>query len=151
MKIGNLANQVGLDIQTLRYYETQGLLNEPSRTDNGYRDYPEDAIASLRFIKKAKLVGFTLKEIKELLAIQVTKDEHTCEEVKNFTQTKLDEINKKIMELQEIKSALQKIHKSCCGGDETAAHCSILSALENKVENKVENNVKNKVKNEIKK
>ena len=130
MKIGDLATEVGIDIQTLRYYETQGLLDEPQRLQNGYRDYPDKAIASLMFIKKAKLVGFTLKEIKDLLAIQVTKDEHTCEEVKKFTQIKLDEISKKIKELTHIKSALKKIHTSCCGGNETAAHCSILSALE---------------------
>ncbi len=131
MKIGQLAKTVEIDIQTLRYYESQGLLNEPKRLDNGYRDYPIESVQRLQFIKKAKLVGFTLKEIKDLLAIQVTKDEHTCQEVKNFTQIKLDEINQKINELSEIKSALQKIHTSCCGGEETAAHCSILQALEN--------------------
>ncbi len=130
MKIGSLSTSVGIDIQTLRYYESQGLINEPSRLANGYRDYPETAISRLKFIKKAKLVGFTLKEIKDLLAIQVTKDEHTCQEVKSFTQIKLDEIENKIGELMAIKSALKKIHTSCCGGSETAAHCSILSALE---------------------
>ncbi|MBL4661463.1 MAG: Zn(2+)-responsive transcriptional regulator [Alcanivoracaceae bacterium] len=131
MKIGHLATAVGMDIQTLRYYESQGLLSEPARLQNGYRDYPDEAISRLKFIKKAKLVGFTLKEIKDLLAIQVTKDEHTCQEVKSFTQVKLAEISNKIEELQRIKVALEKIHTSCCGGDETAAHCSILSALEN--------------------
>ena len=130
MKIGVLAKKVGLDIQTIRYYETQGLLQQPSRLQNGYRDYSESAVVSLNFIKKAKLVGFTLKEIKELLAIQVTKDEHTCQEVKTYTQIKLDEIQQKIDELQNIQAALEKIHSSCCGGNETAAHCSILSALE---------------------
>ena len=131
MKIGLLARTVGIDIPTLRYYESQGLLSEPARLQNGYRDYPDDVIKSLKFIKKAKLAGFTLKEIKELLAIQVTRHKHTCQEVKNFTQIKLDEISNKINELLQIKSALEKIHVSCCGGDETAAHCSILSALEN--------------------
>jgi len=130
MKIGDLASSVGIDIQTLRYYESQGLLAEPLRLANGYRDYPVDAISRLKFIKKAKIVGFTLKEIKELLAIQVTKDEHTCQEVKKFTQIKLDEISKKIQQLNQIKSALKKIHTSCCGGSEIATHCSILSALE---------------------
>jgi len=130
MKIGALASTVGIDIQTLRYYESQGLLNEPQRLQNGYRDYPQDAVTNLNFIKKAKLVGFTLKEIKELLAIQVTKDEHTCQEVKSYTQIKLDEIENKLAELNKIKFALEKIHTSCCGGMETAAHCSILSALE---------------------
>lgn len=131
MKIGHLSTSVDIDIQTLRYYESQGLLNKPQRLKNGYRDYPESAIARLTFIKKAKLVGFTLKEIKELLAIQVTKDEHTCQEVKSFTQIKLNEISEKINELQALKVALKKIHISCCGGTETAAHCSILTALEN--------------------
>jgi len=131
MKIGQLAKTVNIDIQTLRYYEAQGLLNEPQRLKNGYRNYPSRSIQRLQFIKKAKLVGFTLKEIKDLLEIQITKDEHTCQEVKNFTQIKLNEINKKIDELNNIKTALQRIHTSCCGGDETAAHCSILQALEN--------------------
>ena len=131
MKIGQLAKIVDIDIQNLRYYESQGLLTNPTRLANGYRDYPEETISRLVFIKKAKIVGFTLKEIKELLAIQVTKDEHTCQEVKTFTQTKLQEIENKINELLSIKSALEKIHTSCCGGSETAAHCSILSALEN--------------------
>jgi len=131
MKIGNLATEVELDIQTLRYYESKGLLNEPQRLQNCYRDYPVEAIGRLQFVKKAKLVGFTLKEIKELLSIQVTKDKHTCQDVKNYTHIKLNEINLKIDELNNIKSALEKIHDSCCGGQETAAHCSILSALEN--------------------
>ena len=131
MKIGKLAKNVGIDIQTLRYYESQGLLEEPQRTSSGYRDYSEEAITHLSFIKKAILVGFTLKEIKDLLAIQVTKDEHTCQEVKQFTQVKLNEINHKLKELNRIKSALEKIHTSCCGGSEVATHCSILSALEN--------------------
>ncbi len=130
MKIGALASTVGIDIQTLRYYESQGLLSKPMRLQNGYRDYPQDAVTNLNFIKKAKLVGFTLKEIKELLAIQVTKDKHTCQEVKNYTHIKLDEINNKLEELNKIKTALEKIHALCCGGNETAAHCSILSALE---------------------
>jgi MerR family Zn(II)-responsive transcriptional regulator of zntA len=131
MKIGQLAKKVGVDIQNLRYYESQGLLNKPSRLANGYRDYPEATISRLEFIKKAKIVGFTLKEIKELLAIQVTKDQHTCQDVKTFTQIKLEEISHKIEELTTIQTALMKIHASCCGGDETATHCSILQALEN--------------------
>jgi MerR family Zn(II)-responsive transcriptional regulator of zntA len=130
MKIGVLSKQVGIDIQTLRYYESQGLLNEPKRLPNGYRDYPKESIARLSFIKNAKLVGFTLSQINQLLAIQLTKDEHTCKEVKDFTQIKLDEINKKLKELEKIKAALSKIHSSCCGGIESAQHCSILTALE---------------------
>jgi len=131
MKIGQLAKKVDIDIQNLRYYESQGLLNKPKRLSNGYRDYPEATISRLEFIKKAKIVGFTLKEIKELLAIQVTKDQHTCQEVKTFTQIKLEEISHKIDELTAIKTALMKIHASCCGGNEAASHCSILQALEN--------------------
>lgn len=131
MKIGHLATIVGIDIQTLRYYESQGLLAQPQRLANGYRDYPNTAIDSLNFIKKAKLVGFTLKEIKQLLAIQVTKDANTCEQVKQFTQIKLDQISEKIQQLRHIQQALKKIHSSCCGSQETAAHCSILTALEN--------------------
>ena len=131
MKIGELSNTTGIDIQTLRYYESQNLISKPKRLSNGYRDYSHDTVSTLQFIKKAKMVGFTLNEIRELLEIKVTKDEHTCHEVKEYTQMKLDEINQKIDELQKIKSALSKIHQTCCGGFESAVHCSILSALEN--------------------
>ena len=129
MKIGQLAKKADIDIQTLRYYESQGIIETPERLNNGYRNYSNKTLQQLSFIKKAKLVGFTLTEIKELLAIQVTADDHTCQEVKAYTGNKLDEINNKIHELTQIKSALEKIHETCCGGIETAEHCSILSAL----------------------
>lgn len=129
MKIGQLSKTVDIDIQTLRYYESQGLIDPPLRQANGYRNYSQSSIQQLRFIKQAKLVGFTLAEIKQLLAIQVTADKHTCEQVKAYTGDKLSEIDNKINELQKIKLALEKIHQSCCGGSEPAEHCSILSAL----------------------
>lgn len=130
MRIGELARQSRTSTETLRFYESEGLLPSPVRQANGYRDYPADSIARVRFIQHAKAVGFTLREIRELLSIQVEKDQHTCEDVKNLTRQKLNEIEKKLARLQTIRDALRLIHERCCGGTESAAHCSILSALE---------------------
>ncbi len=129
MKISELASRIKIDTSTIRYYESKGLIDKPKRLANGYRNYSEKSLQQLTFIKKAKLVGFKLDEIKQLLSIQVTADEHTCKEVKEYTSFKLSEIEKKIVELSEIKTALKSIHDSCCGGMENATHCSILSAL----------------------
>ncbi len=130
MRIGQLAKKSGVSSETLRYYESEGLLPKPHRLANGYRDYPEETIQRIQFIQHAKAVGFTLREIQDLLSIHVDRDRHTCEEVKNLTRQKLNEIDHKLAQLKAIREALQLIHARCCGGSESAAHCSILSALE---------------------
>jgi len=130
MRIGQLARQSNTSTETLRFYESEGLLPQPVRLANGYRDYPTETLQRIRFIQHAKTVGFTLREIQDLLSIQVEKDQHTCEEVKNLTQQKLDEIEQKLSQLHAIRNALRLIHERCCGGSESAAHCSILGALE---------------------
>ena len=130
MRIGQLAKQSNTSAETLRFYESEGLLPQPERLANGYRDYPPDTLQRIQFIKHAKAVGFTLREIQDLLSIQVAKEQHTCEEVKNLTRQKLNEIEQKLAQLHAIRDALQLIHQRCCGGSESAAHCSILGALE---------------------
>ncbi len=130
MRIGELARHSNTSTETLRFYESEGLLPQPKRLPNGYRDYPQETLQRIHFIQQAKAVGFTLREIQDLLSIQVEKDQHTCEEVKNLTRAKLDEIDQKLSQLTRIREALQLIHVRCCGGSESAAQCSILSALE---------------------
>lgn len=130
-KIGELAQQLSVSTDTLRYYEKHKLLTATSRGENGYRLYDQEALKVMQFIIRAKSVGFSLNEISELLSIKVDKASHSCAEVKNFTEQKLVQVTKKIDELLLFKSSLQLLVDACCGGDEQATHCSILSALEN--------------------
>lgn len=129
-QIGELAKELSVTTDTLRYYEKHGLLKPCSRTNTGYRLYNDDNLRSLRFIISAKKCGFTLKDIQELLSIQVDKDSHSCYDVKSFTEHKLLQVEEKISELIAIQSSLKKLVQACCGGAESATHCSILSTLE---------------------
>ena len=130
-KIGELAEKLSVSTDTLRYYEKHKLLTTTHRGDNGYRYYNDDDLRVMHFIIRAKAVGFSLNEIKELLSIQVDKAHHSCGEVKSFTQQKLTQVEQKIAELVCFKNSLQLLVDACCGGEEQATHCSILSALEN--------------------
>lgn len=129
-RIGELAKLTGVSNDTLRYYEKNQLLAPAGRTDSGYRMYSPEAIEQIRFIQRAKGVGFTLNDIHELLSIQIEKTEHSCQEVKTFTESKLEDVEQKLAELTRIKLALEKLNEACCGGPESAEHCSILQALE---------------------
>ncbi len=131
IQIGELAKRSEISVETLRYYEKQGLLSVKKYTDAGYRLYDADDEQGLRFILHAKKVGFSLSEIKTLLAIRLNKDQHTCEDVKAYTKQKIAEIEEKITDLKAMRGALQQLHNVCCGGPEKASNCSILSSLEN--------------------
>src|ERR1044071_6632415 len=91
--IGQLAKLANTPVDTLRYYEKQGLIDPPQRGDNHYRYYNEDAVTRLKFIQRAKSVGFSLKEIQELLALKLDSSNHTCREVKSYALHKLELIN----------------------------------------------------------
>jgi MerR family Zn(II)-responsive transcriptional regulator of zntA len=84
----------------------------------------------VEFIKRAKSVGFTLAEITELLSIRVDPGSHTCADVKQLANAKLQQIRQKIDELQQMHEALARISAICCGGEEAATHCTILNALD---------------------
>ncbi len=130
MRIGELSKQTGFQIETLRYYEKQGLLQPVSRTDSGYREYDNASLKQLKFIHQAKSVGFSLNEISELLTLRVEKDQRSCAEVKTIAEQKLEQIESKITELAKMRDALYVITDACCGGDEPATSCTILSALD---------------------
>ncbi|MFK7730558.1 MAG: Zn(2+)-responsive transcriptional regulator [Pseudomonadales bacterium] len=129
-RIGELAKLTGVSNDTLRYYEKNQLIDPAARTEAGYRMYQSEAIEKIRFIQRAKGVGFTLNDINELLSIQIEKNEHSCQEVKTFTEAKLEDVEAKLKELTRIKQALETLNEACCGGPESAEHCSILQALE---------------------
>src|SRR5207245_11222249 len=96
---GQLARRGGVGVETVRFYERQGLLEEPARKESGYRQYEEDVVARLRFIRRAKELGFSLKEINELLALRVDPDT-TCAEVRTKAQAKIADVEQKIEALQ---------------------------------------------------
>lgn len=130
MRIGELSKKIGFQVETLRYYEKQGLLTPISRTESGYREYDKSSLQQLRFIKQAKSVGFSLSEIGELLALRVDKEESSCGDVKLIAEQKLLQIDEKINELERMKKALYVITDACCGGSEPATACHILNALD---------------------
>jgi len=130
MRIGELSKQTGFQIETLRYYEKQGLLEPVARTESGYREYDEESLLQLRFIQQAKSVGFSLSEISELLTLRVERDQHSCGDVKLIAEQKLQQIESKIKELHKMRKALHKITDACCGGAEPATSCTILNALD---------------------
>ncbi len=130
-KIGELAKKLSVSTDTLRYYEKHKLIDATSRGVNGYRLYNNDVLKVMQFIIRAKAVGFSLNEIHELLSIKVDKAKHSCADVKSFTEQKLAQVETKIAELECFKHSLQLLVNACCGGEEQATNCSILSALEN--------------------
>jgi len=127
MTIGQLARRAGVGIETVRFYEREELLEEPVRKESGYRQYEEDVVVRLRFIRKAKDLGFSLKEIKELLTLRLDPTT-TCADVRNKAEAKIADIEAKVETLQRMKKALVKLTKTCRGSGPTSA-CPILEAL----------------------
>jgi len=128
LTIGQVAKRSGIGLETVRFYERKGLIEEPPRTDSGYRQYPEEAVGRIRFIRRAKELGFALKEISELLSLRVDPDT-TCADVREQTELKIADVEEKIRALQTIKTALEKLAVSCTGSGPTS-ECPILEALD---------------------
>lgn len=127
LSIGELAKKAGVGIETVRFYERRGLLAEPERKASGYRQYDEEAVAVLRFIRRAKELGFTLKEIQGLLELR-NSTSATRADVRRSAQAKIVDIETKIRDLQRIREALSTLKKTC-HGDGAASDCPILAAL----------------------
>ncbi|PCH61944.1 MAG: Zn(2+)-responsive transcriptional regulator [SAR86 cluster bacterium] len=130
LKISQLAARVGLSAHTLRFYEKHGLIEASTRSESGYRLYNATDIRRIEFVKAARDIGFSLEDIAGLLSIRLDKESHTCQQVTDITQAKLDEVNAKIEQLKAMQSTLTILLESCCGGPEKAVHCSIMDALE---------------------
>ncbi|MBO6557049.1 MAG: Zn(2+)-responsive transcriptional regulator [Pseudomonadales bacterium] len=130
LRIGELASRTETSVETLRYYESEGLIPEPRRSDAGYRLYTTDDVDRVRFIRRARAMDFSLREVGELLSLQVDREHATCGEVKELAEQKLGAIEIKMAELQKMKLALRQITDACEGGELSAVHCTILNALE---------------------
>lgn len=129
LKIGELAALASVSRDTLRFYEKQGLITPVKRNNVGYRLYSETDVNRVSFIISAKEVGFTLNEIHQLLELEVTKDEKSCQDIKQFVDAKISIVNERLEDIKRIKKSLQTLSNACCGGDEPATQCTILEAL----------------------
>lgn len=129
--IGAVAKRVGVAIDTIRYYEREGLLPEPMRRASGYRSYGEGTIGQLRFIRRAKELGFTLEEIRELLALSADR-QRGVEAVKQRAQQRLALLEQRIAELQRVRDGLEQL-VNACPGHGAPEECPILRALSDEV------------------
>ena len=130
LTIGQLAEQAHVNRETVRYYERRRLLQRPSRSIAGYRVFSDDALRRLRFIRHAKMLGFSLEEIKALLALRVHSID-TCDRVRERTLVKISDIERKIGALQEMRRALGDLVSACARRRRTD-ECPILDSLEAK-------------------
>jgi len=127
LSTGQLAEATDINKQTLRYYEREGLIPDPPRSENGYRHYPQDSIKRIFFIKQAQGLGFSLKEIKELMLLSTKKDE-PCLHVHVDASSKIEIIKQKINELEKMKSALESM-SLLCSTDKSVEDCHFLHTL----------------------
>ncbi len=122
--IGQVARQVGIGVETVRFYERQGLIDDPPRTPSGYRLYPPETIDRLRFIRRAKQLGFSLDEISELLGL----GGDACSEVRALAAAKVADIEQRVADLERMAAVLRRLVASCDAGIDQDA-CPILEAL----------------------
>jgi len=127
MKIGELARSAGVNIDTVRYYERQSVLPAPQRMASGYRQYDRDDVARLRFVRRAKALGFTLGEVRDLLKISDHREDDMAA-MKAAAGEKLADVESKLAELTSIRDGLKTL-VDACPGHGALAQCPILHAL----------------------
>lgn len=127
-KIGEAARRAGVNKETIRYYERRELIPEPDRRRSGYRIFTQRHVDQIKFIKRAQDLGFTLSEIKELLALRLDGN-ISCEQVRAKAQEKFKDVNRKIRDLNRMQDVLAELIEEC-KADGTTDDCVILNALE---------------------
>jgi MerR family transcriptional regulator, copper efflux regulator len=127
LTIGKLAKRAGVNLETIRYYERQELLPKPPRSQSGYRAFPTQTIERIRFIKQAQELGFSLKEIKELLALR-TEPLASGADVRKKVEAKIADIDEKMKTLRTIKKELVQLRMSC-DGTSSIGECPILKSI----------------------
>ena len=126
--IGQLARQAAVSIETVRFYERRGLIEDPPRRRSGYRQYPQATVDRLRFIRRAKELGFSLDEIGELLVLRSHPTENR-DQVRAKARAKVDDIERRIADLSRMKRALIALVEACERGRDSEG-CPILVALD---------------------
>ncbi len=133
MLIGELARHAGCDAGTIRYYEREGLLQLPYRTESGYRTYTDAHLAQLNFVRHCRSLGMTLSEIKVLLGLQANP-QAPCAEVSELIDKQIVRIQQQIDVLHVLEKQLATV-RNCCADNLTASECGILKALAAAAEN----------------
>lgn len=124
--IGGLARQTGVHVETIRYYQRRGLVDEPARPPGGIRRYGEGHIRRLRFIRRAQAIGFSLDEIRELLRLD---DGAQCDEAQALAEKRLADVRGKVAELQRIEAALADLVDRCDAAD-GRVNCPLIESLQ---------------------
>lgn len=127
LRIGQVAKQAGVGVETIRFYERRGLIEDPPRTDSGYREYPDEAVSRIRFIRRAGELGFSLSEIQDLLQLRVDSTA-SGGDVRRRAEAKIREIDNRIADLDRMKRALADL-TALCSGEGPIGECPILDAL----------------------
>ncbi len=127
LTIGQLAKKANVNLETIRYYERRGLLLEPPRNKSGHRQYSLEEVKRTEFIKRCQALGFTLKEISELLSLKVIPGT-TCGDIKARVETKIADVEKRIVDLEKIREALLRMSSKCINKG-PVGQCPILEEL----------------------
>jgi Hg(II)-responsive transcriptional regulator len=115
LSISEVATECGVNIETIRYYEKRGLIQEPPRTTSGYRAFPTEVIDRIKFIKRAQELDFSLSEIQKLISISDNDESFTAADARQFAMEKLNEVEKKLRGLGNVKSLLEDLLERCSG------------------------------------
>lgn len=128
LTIGRAARAACVNVETIRFYERRGLVPQPRKPRDGYRLYAPETVERIRFIRKAQEIGFSLREIEELLSLR-THSNADCADVRERAEAKIAEVERKIAELERMRAALEKV-KASCPGRGALTGCTILEALQ---------------------
>ena len=131
MTIGKLADSIGINIETIRFYQREGIIRIPLKKDNGFRYYSDQDVIRLNFIIKAKELGFTLKEIKDLLDLNI-KSRASCRDVRVVAEAKIHEMNNKIKNLQLIIKSLKSLVQACNINSSEIKEFKVMNCFESK-------------------
>jgi MerR family mercuric resistance operon transcriptional regulator len=128
LTIGQVAEACGVGVETIRFYEREGLVPQPARPGVGFRRYPPDTAKRIIFIQRSKALGFSLREIRDLLSLRVDSA-RSCNQVRKHAEAKIADIEGKIETLGEMRHALEKL-VTACGSRSATGECPIIEALE---------------------
>ena len=128
MRIGELAQATGIKAETIRYYEREGILPYADRTDSNYRDYSEDHLATLTFVRRARELGFSMAQVRELLALS-DRDDKPCQDVDRLARSQIDDVQRKIDDLTAMRDELSRMLAAC--DTDKIGQCRIVESLAN--------------------
>lgn len=129
MTIGKLAKEAGVGVETVRFYERKGLIRKPAKRESGFRTYSMDEVTRIRFIRRAQELGFTLREVKELVELQ-SKKKMTGSQVQKKADQKISEIQQKVSDLKKMEASLRQLSQVCGAGEQAIKECRFLDCFE---------------------